>query len=142
MRSSRYSWRGARAGRRTRGRRLIALSTPYGQRGWWYKAWRAGEGWERYEVPAPECPRFSAASLEEERASLPAREYLCEFAETQDAVFSYADTQGVLSDAVVPFFGAPNDGPPSHRRPRLVPPRYPGQFGEQLCLESHDGCLR
>ena len=30
---------------------LMALSTPFGTRGWWYEAWRGDEDWERYEVP-------------------------------------------------------------------------------------------
>ena len=33
------------------GGRLVALSTPFGTRGWWYQAWRSEEAWQRYEVP-------------------------------------------------------------------------------------------
>jgi phage terminase large subunit-like protein len=33
------------------GGRLIALSTPWGKRGWWHAEWSDGAGWERYEVP-------------------------------------------------------------------------------------------
>src|SRR3712207_5553840 len=36
---------------------LMMLSTPYGKRGIFFEEWSHGEGWERYEVPARECPR-------------------------------------------------------------------------------------
>ena len=49
--------RSGRCWRRVRGR-LLALSTPYGSRGWWYEAWRSERGWERYEIPATEVPRI------------------------------------------------------------------------------------
>jgi hypothetical protein len=39
--------------------RLLALSTPFGTRGWWYEAWRSPEPWERFEIPAHECWRRS-----------------------------------------------------------------------------------
>ena len=32
--------------------RLIAMSTPFGARGWWYEAWKSEDTWERYEVLA------------------------------------------------------------------------------------------
>src|SRR5205814_433566 len=38
--------------------RLVALSTPFGQRGWFYDAWHSNEEWERVRVTAPECPRI------------------------------------------------------------------------------------
>src|SRR5215217_3394818 len=42
---------------------LMMLSTPYGKRGVLYEEWTRGEGWERYEVPASECPRIPAEFL-------------------------------------------------------------------------------
>ena len=37
------------------GGRLVALSTPWGQRGWWYEAWeRGGTTWERVQITAHE----------------------------------------------------------------------------------------
>src|SRR5829696_3247637 len=44
---------------------LIMLSTPYGKRGIFYDEWTRGLGWERYEVPASQCPRISEEFLEE-----------------------------------------------------------------------------
>jgi hypothetical protein len=90
------------------GGRLMALSTPWGKRGWWHQAWTEGDDWQKVQVTAPECPRIRAEFLEEERRSLPdfifRQEYLCEFADTLDAVFRYEDVHGALSDAIVPLF--------------------------------------
>jgi hypothetical protein len=87
---------------------LMMLSTPYGKRGVFYEAWTEGTGWERYEVPAGECPRISEAFLEEERRALPRRifrqEYECSFEETEDQVFSYEDVAGAITDEVAPLF--------------------------------------
>jgi hypothetical protein len=89
---------------------LIMLSTPAGRRGVFFEEWTEGVGWERYEVPAEECPRISEAFLEEERLSLPRRvfdqEYRCVFTETEDAVFSVEDIAGALDPAVTPLFGS------------------------------------
>lgn len=70
------------------------LSTPYGKRGVFHKEWTEGDEWERFEVPACECPRIPAAFLEAERQSMPAwwfeQEYECKFSETEDQLFSNA----------------------------------------------------
>ncbi len=91
------------------GGELDAASTPFGTRGWWYEAWRSSEAWERYEVPATECPRIPAAFLAEEREALGAwwyaQEYECRFMEAVDSVFSSALIQAALSDDVEPLFG-------------------------------------
>src|SRR5215216_2762235 len=51
---------------------LIMLTTPQGKRGVFYEEWTGGRGsWERYEVPAEECPRITPEFLEEEREALP-----------------------------------------------------------------------
>jgi hypothetical protein len=91
------------------GGRLLMMSTPYGKRGVFYEEWENGVGWERYEVPASECPRIPAAFLEEERKALPARvyrqEYFNSFEETDDQVFSHEDVQAAISSEVTPLFG-------------------------------------
>jgi hypothetical protein len=91
------------------GGRLMMLSTPYGRRGVFYEEWTKGLGWERYEVPASECPRISQEFLAEERHALPRRvyrqEYECSFEETDDQVFSHADVQAAISSEVTPLFG-------------------------------------
>ena len=94
---------------------LVMLSTPFGKRGGFFEEWTGGSGWERYEVPAEECPRISPAFLAEERASLPARvyrqEYECGFEETDDQVFSYEEVEGAMSDDVEPLFNRSARGP-------------------------------
>jgi hypothetical protein len=89
---------------------LMMLSTPYGKRGVFFEEWIAGLGWERYEVPARECPRISASFLEEEKRVLPHRvyrqEYECSFEDTEDQVFSYEDVAGALDPGVTPLFGS------------------------------------
>ena len=69
---------------------LWLLSTPAGMRGFFYENWTAARNrteespeWHRISIPAPDCPRISAAFLEEERAQMGQsafrQEYLCEF---------------------------------------------------------------
>lgn len=49
---------------------LLALSTPYGRRGWFYAEWSHGtEQWRRREVPWTACPRITPAFIAEERES-------------------------------------------------------------------------
>ena len=89
--------------------RLVALSTPFGMRGWFHEAWHSAEAWERVKVTAHQCPRISAAFLAEERRVLGERwfrqEYLTDFTECFGALFSHEDIQAMLSDEVQPLFG-------------------------------------
>jgi hypothetical protein len=41
---------------------LMMLSTPYGKRGVFFEEWIGGQGWERYEVPASQCPGYRRSS--------------------------------------------------------------------------------
>lgn len=50
---------------------IIALSTPFGNRGWWYEAWRGHELWQRYAVDATQCPRLTPEFLAHERRTMP-----------------------------------------------------------------------
>jgi hypothetical protein len=98
------------------GGRLVALSTPFGTRGWWYDAWRSGDAWERYEVPADQCPRIPPEFLEEERRSMGHwwfdQEYRCIFQDAQDAVFRQADIDAAFTDEVEPLFPSPERSAP------------------------------
>jgi len=92
------------------GGRLIGMSTPWGRRGWFYEAWTDPEQqWHRVEVTAPECPRLTEEFLQQERREMPESwfrsEYLCEFTDTVDSVFSMTDVDAMESD-VAPLFGA------------------------------------
>jgi hypothetical protein len=65
------------------GGRLVVMSTPYGQRGWFYREWHAETPWNRVRVTAEQCPRISPEFLAEERRALGEdwfrQEYLVEF---------------------------------------------------------------
>ncbi len=88
---------------------LMMLSTPASKRGVFYTEWTSGLGWERYEVPASECPRISPAFLEEERKALPPpvfrAEYECSFEALDDQPFSESMIASAFSDETVkPLF--------------------------------------
>ncbi len=82
------------------GGRLLALSTPFGKRGWWWEAWRGAEPWERYEVPATACPRIAPEFLAEEERTLGAfwfeQEYLCKFLDAESQAFRHEDVERAL----------------------------------------------
>jgi hypothetical protein len=90
--------------------RLVALSTPFGKRGWFHDAWHSAQDWERVQITALQCPRITPAFLAEERQSLGERwfrqEYLTEFNACHDAAFRHQDIQAILSEDVQPLFGA------------------------------------
>jgi hypothetical protein len=88
--------------------RLVALSTPFGKRGWFYDAWeQGGAGWKRVRITAHQCHRISPAFLAEEQRALGEhwfrQEYECSFEETVDAVFSYAAVMAMLDETVQPL---------------------------------------
>ncbi len=86
------------------GGRLIGLSTPFGTRGWFYEAWRSEEPWERYEVPATECPRISPEFLEEEKRNMGEwwykQEYFCEFMDAETQAFTRQDKDMTFEEEV------------------------------------------
>jgi hypothetical protein len=91
------------------GGRLILMSTPFGKRGHFFKEWtEGGDTWERIQITAYDCPRISREFLEEERQTMGdwwfRQEYLCEFVETEDQVFTYDQVMMALSDEVKPLF--------------------------------------
>jgi Terminase large subunit, T4likevirus-type, N-terminal len=74
--------------------RLLALSTPFGKRGWFYEGFEKGIGWDRFRVTAEQCPRILPEFLAEERLVLGPRwykqEYMCSWEDAIDAVFDQA----------------------------------------------------
>lgn len=89
------------------GGRLLALSTPWGTRGWWYEAWRSDQAWERYEVPAAQCPRIAPAFLDEERESMGEfwyrQEYECAFMDAETQAFRREDIDAAFREGVTPW---------------------------------------
>jgi Terminase large subunit, T4likevirus-type, N-terminal len=88
---------------------MMLLSTPYGRRGVFYEEWtgEAGEDWQRYEIPANQCPRIPPAFLAAERASMPewwyAQEYGCEFRETEDQLWTHEMIEGARDDELAEY---------------------------------------
>jgi hypothetical protein len=89
--------------------RLVALSTPWGARGWWHGEWVGPERWLRVKVTAEQCPRITPEFLAEEKRSLPASvyasEYEVEFVDQAEMVFSSDDVRAALDPDVHPLFG-------------------------------------
>jgi hypothetical protein len=89
------------------GGRLVALSTPFGTRGWWFEAWRSAEPWRRFQVPAEQCPRISAEFLEEERRTMGdwwfRQEYGCDFLDAETQPFAREDIEQAFAEEVKPW---------------------------------------
>jgi hypothetical protein len=50
--------------------RLVALSTPFGQRGWFYQEWTGAGPWQRIHIPWTQCPRIRPDFIAEETRAL------------------------------------------------------------------------
>jgi len=77
------------------GAKFTAISTPFGQRGWFFDIWDKPSRlnlFHHWRVTADGCPRISAEFLDEERAELGDRwfqqEWYCSFEDAVGAVFS------------------------------------------------------
>jgi hypothetical protein len=91
------------------GGQLIALTTPWGKRGFFWREWtEGGLAWKRVRITADDCPRIPRAFLEEERRRLPdpwyRSEYGCEFTDTVESVFCSEDIEAAFTGAVRPLF--------------------------------------
>ena len=88
--------------------RFVALTTPYGKRGWFYEAWEHGDGWDRTMVTAHDCPRIDPEWLDEERRLIGdwqfRQEYGCEFVDTDEQFFSSELIEAALTDEVAPLW--------------------------------------
>lgn len=122
----------------TRGRK-IAMTTPFGKRGWFYDAWTdPAQRWERFTATGIDCPRLTPDLLEAEWRGMGdwmfRQEYLCRrlgpgrfepepdpFVDTVDQLFPSHLLEAAVSDDVEPLFPAPDQAPNQ-------PPRPPGLF--------------
>ena len=99
------------------GGRMVCMTTPFGKRGFFHQEWTEGQGWEKVLITAAQCPRISKEFLAEERRTLGEwwfkQEYLCEFVDTVDQVFAYADIMRAVTPDVLPLFNpnSPNEPP-------------------------------
>jgi hypothetical protein len=88
--------------------RIILLSTPFGSRGFFWKEYTEGEGWQRVRVTATECPRIASDWLAKERERIGSwwfdQEYLCKFVDSLDQIFSSEDIMRAISHKVKPLW--------------------------------------
>jgi len=96
-------WHSVRAYLATTGGRIWLLSTPFGQRGFFYEESKSGR-YHVTRVPASECPRISPEFLQEQKVSMPLawflQEYACEFTSVDGGVFDHGLVAASLSDDV------------------------------------------
>ncbi len=72
--------------------RTLALSTPWGQRGWFYREWiRETSHWRKFEITWKDCPRITSEFIQEERMqfgdSWVKQEYECSFTSLEGLVY-------------------------------------------------------
>jgi phage terminase large subunit-like protein len=86
--------------------RIILLSTPHGQRGFYWQAWANEDDWEKVEINADQCPRLTKAFIVEEKALYPSwlfrQEYYNEFAEGVTSVFRAEDIDAAFDHPELP----------------------------------------
>lgn len=82
------------------GGRMILLSTPWGKRGHFFQEWNNPE-FEKFHVPATECPRIGADFLAQERRDIGdywyRQEYECEFLDLVGSVFTHEEIQRAIN---------------------------------------------
>ncbi len=91
---------------------IIALSTPWGQRGWFWglvdEAPR--NGWEKHRVTVHDSAQYDAARIAEVRAAVGsfvfASDYLAEFTDTSEQMFGTEDVRRAFTPSVLPLFTA------------------------------------
>lgn len=88
---------------------LIAMTTPFGRRGWFSDFWHeAGDDWERHRITAEQVEHISAEELETFRRIMPdwwfRSEFMVEFLDAVDSVFSADDIERALVDDLPPLF--------------------------------------
>lgn len=80
--------------------KIIAMTTPYGKRGWFHNSWQSDSDWYRVKITAEDCPRISKAFIANELEEIGEwwvkQEYFCEFVDADNQLFSHAS----LMDAV------------------------------------------
>lgn len=106
--------------------RMVAMSTPWGKRGFYYDASRSND-WRTVTVPATMCPRLTAEVLEKERRTLGElvfrSEYMAEFVDAFGRAFSSDDISAIFASGelglVGPgalFYGLPGEQP----KPQII----------------------
>jgi hypothetical protein len=90
------------------GGRIIALSTPDGQQGWFHREWISDDDWHRTTITAADCPRITPEFLAKERQRMTAdqyaSEYECQFIDALDSVFFTRDIHTALNPDLEPLY--------------------------------------
>ncbi len=85
--------------------RLIAMSTPFGKRGWFYHAFSDSEAFRRYSITHHDCPRISDEFVAEEERAMGKnwvdQEYRCLFTAMEGMVYPE------FEDCIVDTIGVP-----------------------------------
>lgn len=89
---------------------IMALSTPYGQRGWWWKLHEEpANGWERHLITVYESAQYDEKRIAEVRASLGSfifsSDYECVFGDVDSQLFGTEQVRRAFTSAVPPLFG-------------------------------------
>jgi hypothetical protein len=114
--------------------RLLALSSPFGKRGWFHDEWHSPARWKRVRVKAEDCARIPPEFLAEERMALGERwyrqEYECSFEDVVGAVFSGEDIAAAFAagDDLLPLFpqGGANDACEASAGDNALTPLFAG----------------
>lgn len=89
---------------------IMALSTPWGQRGWFYEVCSSAplNNWELHRVTVYDSEQWTAARIEEVRQQVGrfvfASDYEAVFQDTEDQLFSTADVRSAYTDEIQPLF--------------------------------------
>lgn len=83
---------------------LVLLSTPFGQRGFFYKRFLEPEHWKQVIITCDEVARIPESHLEDERREHGNRfvrqEYYCEFTASEDQLFSHETIMRAISSNI------------------------------------------
>lgn len=92
---------------------IIALSTPWGQRGWFWSLAEGAprNGWEKHRVTVYDSAQYTPARIAEVRASVGsfvfASDYEAMFTDTTEQLFGTEDVRRAFTPSVLPLFAAP-----------------------------------
>lgn len=91
------------------GGRIVLLSSPFGQRGFFYDVWSKGTDWEKSWVPVAQVPHIDPDFIAQERRELPpewfAQEYEGKFIPSVNQFFASELIESLVSADVTPLFG-------------------------------------
>lgn len=89
------------------GGRMVAMSTPNGQQGWFHREWTSTNDWHRIKVTGEDVTTYRPGWLQRKRRELPDRtfraEYLVEFVDVDEQLFGTSMVTAALTDHVQPL---------------------------------------